>query len=157
MKKTLIFIVVIVVTITILGIIKKDTAVEVPVLLTQENSTLTPILSFNWDFKEASTFNLDGQAQTEVYLLATYENNMSERKLIDTVDGSCSKLPGNYEGDISNTQKIQCYSAGLGQQYRITSEKNSYLVERKFFEEALPNSPSPDYDWEPLVELSLVK
>lgn len=152
MRKTLISVLIIIAAIIILVLIKKVAEVETPVLPTQGDDVPTPILSFNWDFEEASTLNLDDQPQTNIYLLATYENNTSERKLIDTVDGSCSELPGKHEGDISNTGKVQCYSAGLGQQYRITAGEESYLIERKLFEEALPDSPPINYDWEPLVQ-----
>lgn len=158
MKKIFIpiFIIIAIIIIALVSI-KKDKGVEDPVFPIQRDSLLTPTTSFNWEFEETSALNLDGQPQTEVYLRATYENNISDRKLIDTVDGSCSELPGKYEGDISNTGKVQCYFAGLGQQYRITSGENLYIIERKLFEEALPDSPPINYEWEPLAEFPLLK
>jgi hypothetical protein len=137
--------------------IAKDRGVETPAVSTKQDGVLTPISSFNWDFEEDSTLNLDGQPQTSVYLLATYKSNLSDRKLIDTVDGSCSKLPGKYEGDTSNAGKIQCYSAGLGQQYRIVAGEKVYSIERKLFEEALPNASSTYYDWERVSEFSQLR
>lgn len=112
-----------------------------------------PLSDFLWRFEEADTNNPDGNPQTKVYLTASYGEDVREEKLVDTVDGSCSELEGeSYEGDISNTGKVQCYYAGLGQQYRIVEDKDSYIVERKFFEEALPDyTPSPS-EWEVIAE-----
>lgn len=125
----------------------------------EENEiAMAELFSFSWNFEEAPTMNLDGNPQTDVFLIATYENNMTEEKLVDTVDGGCSEMVGeSYEGDISNTGKVQCYGAGLGQQYRIVAGEDAYLVERKLFEEALPNYEMPDYEWGVVAEFSLAK
>jgi len=158
MKKLLIPILIIIVAIiALILLVRQNKIVETPLLNTNEETTLAPISTFQWSFEQADTLNLDGQAQTNVYLLATYENGKSERKLIDTVDGSCSELPGKYEGDVSDTGKVQCYAAGLGQQYRITKPANSYVIEGKLFEEALPDSKPADYKWESVAEFSLMK
>ena len=110
--------------------------------------------TFTWRFDEADTNNLDGNPQTNVYLTITHSNRTIER-LVDTVAGSCSELEGeSYEGDISTAGKVQCYAAGLGQQYRITQSKYIFFVERKLFEEALPDVTPPVYEWEVVEEFS---
>ena len=110
--------------------------------------------TFTWRFDEADTNNLDGNPQTDVYLTITHSNRTIER-LVDTVDGSCSELEGeSYEGDNSTAGKVQCYAAGLGQQYRITQSKYIFFVERKLFEEALPDVTPPVYEWEVIEEFS---
>ncbi len=103
-----------------------------------------PAPSFEWRFEEADSLNPDGGNQTNIYLAVNNED-----KLIDTVDGSCSELEGEkYEGDVSDTGKVQCYYAGLGQNYRITKNEDAYLVERKFIEEGLPDIVPPPEEWE---------
>lgn len=112
-----------------------------------------PLSGFSWRFVEADTNNPDGNHQTEVYLSANYEDGSRVEKLVDTVDGGCSELKGeSYEGDVSNTGKVQCYYAGLGQQYRIVESSDSYIVERKLFEEALPDHTPLETEWEVMTE-----
>lgn len=108
----------------------------------------TPIV-FDWDFVEAETLNLDGLPQTEVYLSIA-----DDRKLIDIVDGGCSEIPDEkYELDISTTGKVQCYYGGLGQQYRIVKDGDAFVVERKIFEEALPDAAPLEHEWEVVTTL----
>ncbi len=110
---------------------------------TSHGTPSTPIV-FDWDFEVARTLNPDGLPQTEVYLSIA-----DERALIDIVDGGCSEIPDEkYELDISTTGKVQCYYAGLGQQYRIVKNEDFYAVERKLFEEALPDVAPPEHGWE---------
>jgi hypothetical protein len=125
---------------------------ELPLLVEEiEASEASPV--FSWSFAEAKTNNPDGNPQTEVYLTASYSDGSRVEKLVDTVDGSCSELEGEkYEGDISNTGKVQCYYAGLGQQYRIIESENSHRVERKFFEESLPDYVPPESPWEVVAD-----
>lgn len=156
MKKILIPIF-IVIALFVAIVLIKNTRTETRVSPTPQDPLPSSVVSFKWHFEEARTLNPDGVPQTNVYLLVTYADTTSEQKVIDTVNGSCSDLPGNYPGDISNTGKIQCYSAGLGQQYRITREKSSYRIERKLFEEALPDPSSTVYDWELVTEFSVMK
>lgn len=110
-----------------------------------------PIPTFAWRFEEADTNNPDGGAQTTIYLSASY-NGTSTEKLIDTVDGGCFELEGEkHEGDISNTGKVQCYYAGLGQSYRIVKTEAAYMIEKKFWEEALPDTEPEPEQWEHMV------
>jgi hypothetical protein len=105
-------------------------------------------LTFDWSFGEAETNNLDGFSQTNVFLTVKRSDEDAEEILIDTVDGGCSQI-----GDDEDN-KIQCYYAGLGQEYRVVAGEDSYIVERKYFEEGLPNVTLEDYEWETLTEVS---
>lgn len=111
--------------------------------------------TFSWRFEEAETNNLDGNPQTNVFLTATYADGTNNETLVDTVDGDCSELEGEgYEGDVSDTGRVQCYYAGLGQRYRITDGQEEYVIERKLFEEALPDTTPPNYEWEVISTIS---
>ena len=119
-----------------------------PIESTTEGTT------FAWLFAEAKTKNLDGLAKTDIFLTITY-NHRSIERLVDTVPGGCSLLEGQiFEGDISTAGSVQCYSAGFGQQYRVTQSGNVFIVERKFFEEALPDITPSVYEWEAVSEFS---
>jgi len=110
--------------------------------------------TFAWRFADSSTDNMDGLPQTDIFLSVTHSNQTVEG-LVDTVDGGCSQLEGeSYEGDISAMGRIQCYAAGFGQQYRITQSSDVFFVERKFFEEAMPEIAPPVYEWEVVSEFS---
>lgn len=113
------------------------------------------IPSFMWRFEKADTLNLDGNPNTDIFLELTYENGVIENKLIDTVPGSCNDLPDLDTGSVENSTNIQCYSAGLGYRYKITQGENAYLVERKTFEEALPDYNPPPYEYETVAEFPL--
>lgn len=116
---------------------------------------VVPEATFTWEFEDADTLNGDGQPETNVYLTTLYLSDEDKRILIDTVDGGCSEIEGEqYRGDISNTGKIQCYYAGFGHQYRITLGKTGFNVERKYFEEALPNVEPTEYKWEVIKTIS---
>jgi hypothetical protein len=119
-----------------------------PIELTTEGTV------FAWLFAEAKTSNLDGLPKTDIFLTITY-NHRSIERLVDTVPGGCSLLEGQiFEGDISTAGSVQCYAAGFGQQYRITQNQYIFFVERRFFEEALPDVMPPVYEWEVVSEFS---
>lgn len=152
MKKTSLYlsVFIIVVIAVILLIIKPQSDTTVPPT-TQPVPQSTSKPTFSWSFKKAATNNGDGLPQTEVHLIARRDGTTQER-LIDTVDGGCSELIGeSYEGDISGAGKVQCYGAGFGQQYRIVASGKNYSVERKFLEEAIPNTPAVTYKWEAVM------
>lgn len=96
---------------------------------------------FSWRFEEAGTLNPDGNSQTEVLLTVTYPDGAVNEQRVDTVDGDCNVL-------ADEDHAVQCYYAGLGQRYRITEEDGSFVVERKYFEEALPDIEPPEQEWE---------
>jgi hypothetical protein len=124
----------------------EDVVVANPLQAEQAEELPSPA-TFNWRFAEASTNNPDGNPQTNVYLTINYDGRSIERH-VDTVDGDCNILEGQrYEDDISNAGSVQCYAAGLGQQYRVTQGQYIFFVERKLFEEALPDVTPPVYEW----------
>jgi hypothetical protein len=112
--------------------------------------------TFTWRFTDSSIDNLDGLPQTDIFLSVTYGTQTVEG-LVDTVDGGCSQLDGErYDGDISAVGRVQCYAAGFGQQYRVTQSSDVFFVERKFFEEAMPEIAPPVYEWEVVSEFSFM-
>ncbi len=118
----------------------------------EEEVEAEPLSGFSWRFTEADTSNPDGNPQTKVYLAANYGDGSRVERLVDTVDGSCYELEeDSYESDVSNTAQVQCYYAGLGQQYRIVEDDSEYVVERKLFEEPLPDFNPPTSEWEIVV------
>lgn len=108
---------------------------------------------FTWKFENAESLNLDGMPNTNVYLEVAYSGGGTQKKLIDTTPGGCNMLPDNEKDSVQNSSDIQCYSAGLGSRFKITKGKESYLVMRKMFEEALPNHTPPNYKYEVVSEL----
>ena len=155
MNKTI----VVVVALVLIGVLValyagRDTNEVVPEnpLVVAENDEVTGVPTFAWRFTSATTTNGDGQSQTNVFLTASQGGKNTEL-FVDTVDGGCSEIADEtQEGDISNTGKVQCYYAGLGQQYRITLREEIYLVERKLFEEATPDVEPTEYVWEVAAE-----
>lgn len=116
----------------------------------------TEVSAFEWRFEEADTLNLDGVPNTNVFLEVTYENGETLNKLIDTTAGSCNELPEKEADSAENSTDIQCYSAGLGHRFKITKGPASYRVERKTFEEALPDYTPPDYQYEVIAEIPFI-
>ncbi len=108
--------------------------------------------TFAWRFAEADSLNPDGNPETDVFLDVTYADGSSEARLIDTSHGSCGELEDS-EGGIAGSTSIQCYGAGLGYRYRITRGERAYVVERKTFEEGLPDYEPPAYAYEAIVEI----
>lgn len=135
-------------------------AIAIYVVITQHKSTVieqAPLVSFTWRYQEGA-LNLDGIPGTKISLDATYANGKVLSKEIDEVDGSCNEItPSEEDMDIvEGSSKIQCYAAGLGQWFKITKSENSYLVLRKTFEEALPDSTSSSYQYESVAEFPTV-
>ncbi|MBP9757314.1 MAG: VanZ family protein [Candidatus Pacebacteria bacterium] len=112
--------------------------------------------SFTWKYApHGSLMNMDGIAQTNVYLVATYSNGSSERRLIDTVPMGCNDLPEKEIDSIPNSSVAQCYGAGAGYRYKVTMGEGLYLVQRKAFEEALPNQKSTVHEYETVAEFAI--
>ena len=112
------------------------------------------IVGFSWEFEEASSLNPDGNSQTEIYLKILREGGGAERKMIETVDGSCNALPDTDKDSVENSTNIQCYYAGAGERFKITKEGNIYQVKRKTFEEGLPDYNPPVQEYETVIEFS---
>lgn len=108
--------------------------------------------TFVWKYESADTLNLDGIPNTNIYLEVVYEDVVVEKRLIDTTPGSCNDLPDTESDTLENSTNIQCYSAGLGYRFKITKGMDGYLVERKTFEEALPDYAPPVYEYEVISE-----
>lgn len=123
----------------------------------EENTENTKPPVFIWKYEKDNMLNLDGFPQTNIFLEATYPSGAVQTKLIDTTPGSCNDLPDPDEGSVSGSTNIQCYSAGLGYRFKVTKGEESYLVERKTFEESLPDYNPPLYEYEVFAEFPLVK
>ncbi len=106
--------------------------------------------TFIWKYKKAESLNLDGIPETNVFLEATYGSGAIEIKLIDTSPSGCNDLPDNEADSAPNSTVAQCYGAGLGYRYKVIKGQNSYLIERKKFEEG-----SPDYN-PPLSQYGII-
>lgn len=117
------------------------------------DSTKSEAISFDWKYEKSDSLNLDGNPNTNVLLEIKYENGIIQNKLIDTVPMGCNILPDTKEEIIApNSTITQCYGAGLGYWYKITKGNDSYKVERKTFEEALPDFEPPLYQYEVISE-----
>ena len=113
--------------------------------------------TFTWRYEKATTLNLDGIPNTDIFLEMTYPNGEVRRMLIDTTPGSCNDLPDTDADSVPNSTTIQCYSAGLGYRYKVTKGEHSYIVQRKTFEEALPDNNPPAYEYEVIREFPFYK
>ena len=100
--------------------------------------------AFMWKYEKSESLNLDGQPKTVIFLEATYASAKVDRKQIDTVDGSCNEYDKRDANVYPRSQVIICYYAGLGQYYQVIEEDGKYLVQKKGFEEGVPNvTPTP--------------
>lgn len=113
------------------------------------------VSAFAWRFEQADSLNLDGIPETDIFLDATYQNGEVQTRLIDTVSSSCNELPDTEPDSVEGTTNIQCYGAGLGYRFKITRSDESYLIERKMFEEALPDYNPPVYEYETVMEFPI--
>ncbi len=99
-----------------------------------------PVLS--WSYIESE---IDSILYSEISLTAEYENNVTETKLIDRVEGSCNEYEERDVDVYEKSQMIICYYAGLGRYFKVVQVADGYVVQRKVFEESTP-------DYEPRVE-----
>ncbi|MBP6884069.1 MAG: hypothetical protein KBC06_02450 [Candidatus Pacebacteria bacterium] len=113
--------------------------------------------TFTWNFEKSDSLNLDGIPNTNIFLEIKYLDGMMENKLVDTTPSSCNELPDSSTDSVPNSTDIQCYGAGLGYHFKITQGTNSYLVQRKKFEEELPDQKPPVYEYEVVAEFPLTK
>ena len=134
---------------------KQGNAVVTPIMIQGENKY--EALSFIWSYEKDKTLNPDGQPQNNIFLEVKYANGVEEKKLIDTTPGSCNDLPDKEADSVPDSTNIQCYYAGLGYRFKITKKENLYLVQRKTFEEALPDYDHPKYKYEVVSEFPLYK
>lgn len=107
--------------------------------------------AFAWSFEEADSVNPDGNANTNVFFEVVYSNDTTERLLVDTTAGSCSEIEASEDDVLEGTSMVVCYSAGLGQYFKVTEGEGGYVVHRKLFEEVSPSYTPPLYDYESLA------
>ncbi len=119
-----------------------------------EYSTDTP-QTFAWKYEQADSLNLDGIPETNVFLELIYPSGLIEKKLIDTTPGGCNDLPEHDPESIPGLATAQCYSAGLGYLFRVIQGTESYMVQRKIFEEASPEYTPSVETYETILELPL--
>lgn len=127
-----------------------STEASTPVVTETPENTVPPV--FAWKFENDSTLNPDGNPRTNVVLEAKYNDGMTRRERIDTVDSSCSELSDKEADSLANTKDVQCYGAGLGFRYKITKGESSYLIMRQMFEEALPDTEPVQYQYVTVAE-----
>lgn len=120
-----------------------------------ENISDSEAVFFSWKYEKATSLNLDGIPETNIFLEVGYENGTVNSKLVDTTPMGCNDLPDSKEVVVSGSNVAQCYGAGLGYWFKVTQGPNSYLVERKQFEEALPDQEPVTYQYEVIAEFPL--
>lgn len=164
-KNTIIIIIILVILIGIIGYLQKDKELPAENLTPQStntdnndnnNESKTPP-TFTWRYEEADSFNPDGNHNTNVFLDAQYSLDVTESKLIETSPGSCNALPEKDADTFAGTKNIQCYYAGLGYVFKIVKGENSYLVQKKTFEEGTPQYNPPKQEFKTVAEFPLYK
>lgn len=157
-SRTILFLILLIVVFGIVLFLKKNDAISPAIEKpsdTVQGSGQAPV--FVWQYEKDDSLNLDGLPQTNVFLKATYGSGAVERKLIDTTPGGCNDLPDAVSDSAPSSTVAQCYSAGLGYTFKVTKGEQSYLVQRKTFEEALPGDNLPVYEYEVVAEFPLSK
>lgn len=117
--------------------------------LVVEDTNNGEVIFFNWRYEPALTLNLDGNPNTNIFLEVAYANGVVKDKFIATTPMSCNTLIIETNPSYS---VAQCYGAGLGYLFKVTKGENSYSVERKTFEEALPDVEPVVYQYETILE-----
>lgn len=101
--------------------------------------------SFEWSY---ASFMEDEIPRTTVSLIARYSGGTVEEKKIDTIQGvqdGCNAYPEPDADVYPKSEMIICYYAGLGQYFKVVESRDTYVVQRKIFEEGTPDySPEPE-------------
>ncbi|HEY0010831.1 MAG TPA: hypothetical protein VGB97_02870 [Candidatus Paceibacterota bacterium] len=126
-----------------------------PELSGQESAPDVTPPTFVWKYEKVEALDLDGLPQTNIFLQGTYANGVVQTSLIDMAPGGCADAVDVDDGSLPGSTNAQCYSAGLGYRYRVIEGPSGYLVERKTFEEALPDHTPPAYAYEVVAEFPL--
>ncbi len=108
---------------------------------------------FTWRYEE---FEGEYFFNSRIFLDVTYPNGTTNTKLIDTIVGGCSDAPEQNEIIAPHSAKIICYYAGLGHYFKVIKGPQSYLVQRKIFEEATPDYNPPVYKYETVAEFDFL-
>ena len=117
-------------------VLKKEP--QIPLLETPTAKETHGTATFSWSYR---TFEEESILYTELSLMAVYEDGTSEKKIIDTVEGSCNSYEDADSDIYERSTMVICYYAGLGHYFKVVAGGNGYEVQRRIFEEA-----SPDYD-----------
>lgn len=125
---------------------------EVVAPVVQQVETTQPPM-FAWIFGKSDKLDLDGLPQSTVTLRTTYSGGIIKDTLIDTVQGSCNELPDADKDNVAHTATIQCYAAGAGERFRIIKGEQSYLVQKKEFEEGSPEYNPPEQEYKTVKEV----
>ncbi len=112
------------------------------------------VQSLSWVYEPADSLTPDGVPQTNLYVQVAYSDGTTDKKLVDTVPMSCNDLDSSVPDSALLSKEAQCYAAGLGYRYKITKGDSSYLVQRKAFEEALPDQVPVTHDYHVISEIS---
>lgn len=114
-------------------------------------TTLTPSgePTFTWQY----TYITSGDfPKTHVALTATYPDETTIKKEIDSPDGSCNEYANPDKDIYKDSTMIICYAAGLGHYYKVVQVNNEYLVKRKTFEEGSPEYTPPNLPFETIAK-----
>lgn len=130
----------------------KSAAIIPPAENIKENNQ-PPI--FTWKYTNDTSLNPDGNPQTVIFLEALYPDGTIQSKRIDMTPSSCNDVPDTEVGSAPYSTNIQCYGAGLGYRFKVTTGETSYLVERKMFEESTPDYNPPQNAYEVISEFPL--
>lgn len=104
---------------------------------------------FTWQY----TYITSGDfPKTHVALTATYPDETTIKKEIDSPDGSCNEYANPDKDIYKDSTMIICYAAGLGHYYKVVRVNNEYLVKRKTFEEGSPEYTPPNLPFETIAK-----
>ncbi len=111
------------------------------------------VTKFVWVYEADSSMNAYGQPQTNISVDVSYDDGSLWRYPIHTVPMGCNDVPELEPDNALNSTAMQCYAAGLGYTYKIAKGEASYLVQRKAFEEALPDQTPVTYEYHVVSEI----
>lgn len=124
-------------------------------MLSPNNGDYTPDLpttmkgeglpDFSWSY---ATSTVDSISYSEISLTATYENDVTEVKRIDRIEGDCNEYAERDADVYEKSPMIICYYAGLGRYFKVVQEEDGFVVLRKVFEEAAPDYTPPIEEYE---------
>lgn len=114
---------------------------------TQVSPKGKPVFTWEYSYDEKGEF-----PKTHLSLVATYENDVVIEQAIDTPDGSCNVYETKDSDVYADSEMLICYAAGLGNYYKIVSVNDTYLVQRKTFEEASPEYNPPIQSYQTIAQ-----
>lgn len=112
---------------------------------------------FSWKYESTMVpigddYEIEG---SDIILVAEHPQIETQEIMVDTVSGGCNEYP-EPDSDIAlNSTEIICYYAGLGFYFKVVPEGDSYLIQRKRFEEGTPDYNPPQTDFETIATIEL--